>query len=299
MGQIRAHAAAVGAAGFGTTAFGNPPAMPYRTEAPTPVERDASHDVGVRTLAPRPIDAVAPADDRVDSDEKSSRGSAAVVAVTGYVAVVTSLVLAGLLLTRVLVHGTIGRWDESSTSWLAEHRTATLDTVTKVFSRSADTLGIIAIALVVLIVLAVKRCWPQVAVLFTALVLELSAFLAVNFLVARDRPDVERLGSTPSTGSFPSGHTAATLVLYVTVALVVSATARAFVWQALAWLAAVVMPAAVGFSRVYRGLHHPTDVICGLILGAAVLVVAVLAIRTWNPAEPEPEPEVIRAEVGR
>ena len=297
MGQIRAHAAAVGAAGFGTTAFGNPPAMPYRTEAPTPVERDASHDVGPNP-APRPIDAVAPADDRVDSDEKSSRGSAAVVAVTGYVAVVTSLVLAGLLLTRVLVHGTIGRWDESSTSWLAEHRTATLDTVTKVFSRSADTLGIIAIALVVLIVLAVKRCWPQVAVLFTALVLEFSAFLAVNFLVARDRPDVERLGSTPSTGSFPSGHGGHAGPLRDGGAgrerhgpsLRVAGAGR---------LAAVVMVAAVGFSRVYRGLHHPTDVICGLILGAAVLVVAVLAIRTWNPAEPEPEPEVIRAEVGR
>ena len=277
--------------------------MSYRAMAHAQVECDVRDEVDVRTPAERGLDrdGVARRLNRRSTGERSGRRSAAAVVVAGYLAVVSSLVLAGLLLTRVLVHGTIGRWDESSTRWLAEHRTATLDTVTKVFSRSADTLGIIAIALVVLIVLAAKRRWPQVAILFTALVLELSAFLAVNTLVARDRPDVDRLGSTPSTGSFPSGHTAATLVLYVTVALVVSATARAFVWRALAWLAAVVMPAAVGFSRVYRGLHHPTDVICGLILGAAVLVVAVLAVRTWNPAEPAPEsePDLVQAEVGR
>ena len=259
--------------------------MSSRTVAPTQVERDVSDEVDVRSLAQGPVSGVASRHDLDSAGEKRARRSAAGVVVAGYLAVVTSLVLAGLLLTHVLVHGTVGRWDDGSTRWLAEHRDGTFDAVTKIFSRSADTFGIIAIALVVVLVLAAKRRWPQVALLVTALTLELSAFLAVNALVARDRPDVPRMGSTPSTGSFPSGHTAATLVLYVTVALIVSATARAFVWRALAWLAAVLMPVAVGFSRVYRGLHHPTDVVIGAILGCAVLLVAIKAIRTWNPAE--------------
>src|SRR4029079_12826861 len=101
---------------------------------------------------------------------------------------------------------------------------------------------IIGVALVVLVVLWVRHRWDQLAVLVTALVLELSAFLAVNALVGRDRPAVARLGSTPTTSSFPSGHTAATLVLYGAVALFVSATVRSIVWRALAWVAAAVLP---------------------------------------------------------
>jgi undecaprenyl-diphosphatase len=207
-----------------------------------------------------------------------------VVVLTGYLAIVATLVLCGLVLTHGLAHGPLGRWDESSTRWLSLHRHADLDTVTGLLTRSADTLGIIAGAVVVLAVLWTRRRWTEMGVLVTALAVELSAFLAVNALIGRDRPAVVRLGSTPSTSSFPSGHTAATLVLYGAVALFVSATARAVVWRALAWLAAVVMPLLVGFARVYRGFHHPTDVFFGLVLGFAALLVAVLAARRWAPA---------------
>lgn len=220
----------------------------------------------------------------------TGRLPAAMVVVLGYLAVVATLVLSGLLLTQVLVDGLVGQWDETSTRWLALHRTSGLDGLTAVLSRSADTLGIIGAAAVVLGVLWRRRRWPQMALLVTALVLELSAFLAVNALVARDRPAVPRLGSTPSTNSFPSGHTAATLVLYAVIALCASATVRSAVWRALAWLAAVVMPIAVGFSRVYRGFHHPTDVFFGLALGLGALLVAFVAVRTWAPA-PDPARE--------
>ena len=211
--------------------------------------------------------------------------SGALVVVIGYLATVATLVLSGLLLTHVLVHGRLGRWDESSTRWLSLHRHSGLDTLTGVLTRSADTFGIIAAALVVLLLLYTRRRWTEMVVLVTALVLELSIFLTVNALIGRDRPAVARLGSTPSTSSFPSGHTAATLVLYGAVALFVNATARAFVWRALAWLAAVMMPVIVGFARVYRGFHHPTDVFFGLVLGFAALLVAVLAVGAVQPEE--------------
>jgi undecaprenyl-diphosphatase len=223
---------------------------------------------------------------------RPGRVRAAMVVVVGYLAIVSALVLSGLLLTHVLVHSPLGRWDESSTRWLSLHRHSGLDTVTGLLTRSADTLGFVAAAVVVAAGLWPRRRFAQIAVLVTAQVLELTAFLAVNALIGRDRPAVPRLGATPSTSSFPSGHTAATLVLYGAVALFVSATGRAFVWRALAWLAAAVMPVVVGFARVYRGFHHPTDVFFGLVLGTAALVVAVLAVGRWAP-------ERARAEVRR
>ena len=215
--------------------------------------------------------------------------SAAAIVVAGYAATVAVLVLAGLLVTHVLVDGPVGRWDAGSTRWLAEHRTGPLDGVLGFASRSADTFGIIAVAVVVLVVLGTRRRWPQMALLVTGLTLELSAFLAVNALVGRDRPAVPRIGSTPSTSSFPSGHTAATLVLYGAIALFVNDEVRAFVWRALAWTAAALMPVVVGFARVYRGFHHPTDVAFGYALGFAVLLVAVLAVRTWTAEQKNEE----------
>ena len=226
-------------------------------------------------------------DDRRAPSGRAGRIPAAAIVVAGYVTIVTTLVLTGLLLTHVLADGSLGRWDDASTRWLSAHRTGFLDDLTHLASRSSDTLGILAVALVVLIVLGALRRWRQMAVLVTGLTLELSAFLAVNTLVGRDRPAVPRMASTPSTSSFPSGHTAAALVLYGAIALFVSEAGRAFVWRALAWLAAATIPVVVGFARVYRGFHHPTDVVFGYILGCAVLLVAVLAVRTWSPTKQE------------
>ena len=54
----------------------------------------------------------------------------AAIVVVGYLTVVSSLVLAGLLLTHVLVDGKVGQWDTTSTRWLSEHRNGFLDAVT-------------------------------------------------------------------------------------------------------------------------------------------------------------------------
>ena len=233
----------------------------------------------VGPIGPRP----APAD--ALRTEAPQRRAAAATVIIGALASMATLVVMGLLLTHVLANGTAGQWDATSTHWLATHRDSGLDAVTNVLSRSADTIGIIAAALVVAIIVGLRRRWDQVAILVTGLFLELSVFISVNAIVGRPRPAVERLGATPSTGSFPSGHTAATLVLYATIALIVSETVRALVWRALAWLAAALMPVAVGFARVYRGFHHPTDVFFGVLLGCAALTIAVMAVRRWTPAQ--------------
>jgi membrane-associated phospholipid phosphatase len=216
------------------------------------------------------------------------------VAVSGYVAIVALMSAWGLLITDVLQSGPIGRSDVDATSWLADHRTAALDGLTKVVSLSADTIGAISIALVVAVVLGIGRRWQAIAALVTGLVLELLVFLTVNHVVGRPRPDVAQLGSEPSTSSFPSGHTAATMVIYLLVAVVVTASTVRIVWRALAWTAVILLPAAVGFSRVYRGMHNPIDVLAGAVLGIAVLTVALVAVRASKAAS-EPARQVVVA----
>jgi len=116
------------------------------------------------------------------------------------------------------------------------------------------------------------RLWSDVATLLIGLLLEITVFLSTTFVVDRPRPHVVRLNSTPSTSSFPSGHTAAATVLFAGLALILGRHVEHRVVRAGVWALAVLVVALVAFSRVYRGLHHPTDVIAGVLYGAGCLV---------------------------
>lgn len=206
--------------------------------------------------------------------------SGAAVATTGYVVMTVVLVGLGLLLTRAFLDGSIGRWDRSLDRWFFEHRTPTLDALTVWGSRLGDTFTVIAIAAVAVVILSIRRHWAQIAFLAGALVIEVTSFVSTTFLVDRERPTVPHLDAGPPTSSFPSGHTAAAIVLYVGLAIITMSLVRNTILRSLAWILAIGLPIAVALSRLYRGMHHPTDAIASLIGAAGCLVFALLATRT-------------------
>jgi len=110
-----------------------------------------------------------------------------------------------------------------------------------------------------------------------AMLVEITGFLAVNYIVGRPRPDVEKIGPIPGTYSFPSGHVAATLVCWLGSALLLLAFGRTRLSQAVA-AAASVMVVGTAWSRVYFGMHHTLDVIMGLVLGIVALGIAIRSL---------------------
>ena len=130
------------------------------------------------------------------------------------------------------------------------------------------------------LILSIGRHWAQIAFLVGALVIEVTTFVTTTFIVDRERPAVPHLDAGPPTSSFPSGHAAAAIVLYVGLALITLSLVRNTIVRSLAWILAVGLPIAVALSRLYRGMHHPTDVIASMIGAAGCLAFALLATRT-------------------
>jgi undecaprenyl-diphosphatase len=76
-----------------------------------------------------------------------------------------------------------------------------------------------------------------------------------------------------ATYSFPSGHAVASTLFYGTVCVLGLEHLRSPLRRGLATAAAVGMVLLVSFSRVYLGVHYPVDVVAGMALGGACLLV--------------------------
>jgi undecaprenyl-diphosphatase len=94
---------------------------------------------------------------------------------------------------------------------------------------------------------------------------ETGLFLLGVLAIDRVRPPIEQLDIAPPTSSFPSGHTAATIALGVGLALGLTRTHPRHRLRALSWFLAVAVAAFVLVSRLYRGMHWPTDVAASVV----------------------------------
>ena len=203
----------------------------------------------------------------------------ALLLIVGAVLLLAVMVGFGLLDVHLLSHGTIGHADRSVDQTLSHHRTGWLNAVTLGATDSAETYSIAgaALALFVAARLLFKR-WREAMFVLCALVGEVTIFVTTTLLVHRARPNVVRLDKAPPTSSFPSGHTAAAVALYGAAAILVVRYSTRAAWRRVAVALAIVLPLVVAGSRLYRGMHYPTDVLAGALLGFSWLRICARAV---------------------
>ncbi len=138
-------------------------------------------------------------------------------------------------------------------------------------------LGLVTLAaLAVLIVYQRRR---QAIVFGTAAVVAQVLAEAIKHVVGRPRPSFVTQYDLIASSSFPSGHSMMAPAIYFTLAAIVAAGELRPAARALLMAGSVVLVVAIGVSRVYLGVHWPTDVIAGWTLGSTVALVAWIALR--------------------
>ncbi|MTH66132.1 MULTISPECIES: phosphatase PAP2 family protein [Paracoccaceae] len=85
---------------------------------------------------------------------------------------------------------------------------------------------------------------------------------------ARPRPDLVPHSVAVFTNSFPSGHAMMSAVVYLTLGILIARTQQTLALKIYVLALAVFLTALVGMSRVYLGVHWPSDVLAGWAVGA-------------------------------
>ena len=222
--------------------------------------------------------------------QKSDKKEVFLKLIGGAIALWGLLSLIGLLIRHVLFYGRVGVWDRQIEVWFATHRRGSLNTLTGYANALGGTYSVIGLVIVVFFIFRWRLGrWDESLVILTVMVGEVTIFLAVTFTVQRSRPAVIHLDKSPPTLSYPSGHTAAALALYGGVAVLLFLI-HGRNWKTIILAVALFsLPILVGISRLYRGMHFPTDVLAGA-LGGGVWMAFVISVLI---------PKGIRSEYGR
>lgn len=177
-----------------------------------------------------------------------------------------------LALTRVITGKRGNAFDRSVVRAMGQARHPVSNAVVQgiTFFGSVTGAGTISVASVFLARKRPRLAWQVLA----GAVGGITAELGFKRLFRRKRPTLlahlEDVGST----SFPSGHSMAAASLYLTLAFVASRSRRLRAHRAVLLTGASVLATSVGATRVYLGVHWPTDVLGGLALGTAWACVA-------------------------
>ncbi len=214
-----------------------------------------------------------------DQDRARTYGRTAAGVVVAWVLIVGALTGIG----KLIMHTGNGNGnllgDHTIPHWLAGQRTARLNHWSLIASNLGATRDILIMSAVTcLLFIAITRHWRPLIFLAVVMVGELAAFLTIAAIVKRPRPDVPHLDSNLPTSAFPSGHMAATTCLYVGIAILVIGHARGW-WRYLFLIPAVVMPVTIALARMYRGEHHPTDILASVLFAVLWLTATTSLIK--------------------
>ncbi len=162
-----------------------------------------------------------------------------------------------------MLEGDTRRFDETVRNFVHEFASPFLTSVMQTASFLGSTLFLTVFGVIIVIALYFRN-HRRGAILFTLTTVGASVLLValkLSFRRARPEPFFETI--LPSSYSFPSGHSLASFCFYGALAVILTDRADKLWQQIIIWLSAAAMILLIGISRIYLGVHHPSDVVAG------------------------------------
>ncbi len=160
-------------------------------------------------------------------------------------------------------------FDEAVLDYMGRHRSPLLEQAMLEITFLGTGLVVVVIAVVAATFLWLSQHRYPAALLVVATLGEIVLNNVMKLGFARPRPHLFTWGTQAMSSSFPSGHAMSAAVVYGTVAYLAARLQRRRWARVVTFLVAAVMILLICFSRLYLGVHYPSDVAAGAVVGLA------------------------------
>jgi len=202
--------------------------------------------------------------------------------------VVITLAVSGMMLVafaelarQTVFRQTMNIFDNMLIGLIRYHATPRLDQV-MIITTSLSYGYIYGVFVIIsLALLAIWRRWWELRVLVICL---LGAHLLnelLKLLFHRARPDALRLVEAAGY-SFPSGHAMVALCFYGMIAFLIARNISSWYWRFGVTISSCMLIIGIGVSRIYLGVHYPSDVLAGYAAGATWLLFLISLLMWWE-----------------
>jgi undecaprenyl-diphosphatase len=193
-----------------------------------------------------------------------------------------------LWLVEEVLEGDTQAFDDNLRMLIHRYASPGLTALMQVFSFFGSVACLFVLSGLTALYFAIIKQWRELTMLAVIMVggLILETGLKVSF--HRPRP-VSFFGTpTPPTYSFPSGHALLSLCFYGAVAYLITRRFKSKSARILVWCVAGLLVGLIGLSRIYLGVHYPSDVIAGYLTATVWVIGIALADRLYRRAGDSP-----------
>jgi undecaprenyl-diphosphatase len=178
-----------------------------------------------------------------------------------------------------MAEGATARFDLGMRAWV--HQFASPAMTRAMTAISLLGYNVLVVELIIALAVFLYLGWKHAAGwLAASMAGALALELALKQAFHRPRPQTF-FGAAPHSYSFPSGHALCSFCFYAVLAGLIAARTRSPAVRIVVGVAAGMLVVAIGLSRIYLGMHYPSDVLAGY-LAAAIWVATLLVLDRWR-----------------
>lgn len=178
-----------------------------------------------------------------------------------------------ITITILMITNNIKVFDDTIYNYIFSLRNDSLDIIFKTITKFCNTITVIIFVIILVIFLERKSMWKLlITVVSTVLVNQL-----LKHTIRRIRPDHLRLIEERGF-SFPSGHSMTSIALYGILIYLVYKYIKNRILKIILIALLTLLILGIGISRIYLGVHYPSDVLAGFFLSSSIIILVVTII---------------------